>query len=192
MEHITTKAMDVTERELRETCLISPHWMQLQLQAFWYGLLSWCITCAEDKRPARLEEVTIPQLLEAADPEFATWPTDWLQPIAKQFVEQNFAEEALHEWFDRLDIIFRDTVPTDLDIFTTFADGAELSEEQWARLYDALAFLPPQQGSLQPTKHKKTRRVHGRRAITPMRRRRVLTYHRAHKQPVQFVKLASK
>ncbi len=192
MEHINPKAMDQLERELRETCLIAPHWMQLQLQAFWYGLLSWCITCAEDKRLARLEEVSIPQLLEAADPEFATWPTDWLQPIAKQFVEQKFPEEALHEWFDRLDIIFRDTVPTDLDIFTTLADGAELSEEQWARLYDAVAFLPPQQGSLQPRKHKKTRRVHGRRAITPMRRRRVLTYHRAHKQHVQFVKLASK
>lgn len=192
MERTTPKTMDEIERELRETCLIAPHWMQLELQAFWYGLISWCITCAEDKRPARMEDISLTQLLEAADPEFASWPTDWLQPIAKQFINKNFSEEALHKWFDRLDVIFRDTIPTDLDIFTTLADGGELSEEQWSRLYDALAFVPPQHGPSAASKHKKTRRIHGRRAITPMRRRRVLTYHRAHKHAIQLVKVVTK
>ena len=182
--------MEQLERGLKETCLIAPHWMQLQLQAFWYGLLSWCITCAEDKRPTSLDELTISQVLEVADPEFASWPTDWLYPIAKQFIDQHLSEEALHEWFDRLDTIFRDTVPTDLDIFTTLADGNTLTEEQWSRLYDALAFLAPQ--TIKPVKHPKTRRTHGRRAITPMRRRRALTYHRPHPPSPHVIKLSSK
>ena len=182
--------MDILEKELKETCLIAPHWMQLELQAFWYGFISWCITCAEDGRPARLEDITMEQLLEAADLEFTSWPTDWLQPVAKQFLAIQLSEEALHEWFNRLDTVFRDTVPTDLDIFTTLADGSTLTEEQWVRLYDALAFLPPQ--TVKPHRHPKTRRVHGRRAITPMRRRRVLTYHRPHRQTTHVVKLSSK
>lgn len=182
--------MDQLETELKDTCLLAPHWMQLQLQAFWYGLISWCITCVEDGRPAQLEEITIQQLLDAADPEFASWPTDWLQPIATQFIAKKFSEEALHEWFNRLDTVFRDTVPTDLDIFTTLADGNTLTEEQWVRLYDALAFLPPQ--TLKPIKHQKTRRTHGRRAITPMRRRRAYTYHRPHAPSTHVVKLSSK
>ena len=182
--------MDILEKELKETCLVAPHWMQLELQAFWYGFISWCITCAEDKRPASLADITIQQILEAADPEFASWPTDWLQSIAAQFLSHNFAEEALHEWFDKLDTIFRDTVPTDLDIFTTLANGGELTEEQWVRLYDALAFLPPQ--TVKQVKHQKTRRTHGRRAITPLRRRRALTYHRPHQHGAHVVKLSSK
>lgn len=182
--------MDQLETELKDTCLLAPHWMQLQLQAFWYGLISWSITCVEDGRPAQLEEITIQQLLDAADPEFASWPTDWLQPIATQFITKKFSEDELHTWFDTLDTIFRDTVPTDLDIFTTLADGQTLTEEQWTRLYDALAFLPPQ--TLKPIKHSKTRRTHGRRAITPMRRRRAYTYHRPHPPSTHVVKLSSK
>lgn len=182
--------LEQLETTLKETCLISPHWMQLQLQAFWYGLLSWCITCVEDKRSIDLQTMPIQTLLETADPEFGLWPTDWLQPLAKQFVELHLSEEELHEWFDRLDVIFRDTVPTDLDIFTTLADGETLTEEQWKRLYEALAFLPPQ--TTKPTKRQKTRRTHGRRAITPLRRRRVLTYHKPHPPSAQVVKLSSK
>jgi hypothetical protein len=184
--------MDKLEQELKDTCLIAPHWMQLQLQAFWYGLLSWCITCAEDKRPARLEDIRIEQLLEAADKEFVTWPTDWLHPIATQFLTYNFTEEELHTWFDTLDTIFRDTVPTDLDIFTTLADGNTLTEEQWTRLYEAIAFLPPQTTKpAKATKHQKTRRTHGRRAITPLRRRRALTYHRPHQPSAHVIKMSS-
>ena len=75
--------LEQLETTLKETCLISPHWIQLQLQAFWYGLLSWCITCVEDKRPIDLQTMPIQTLLETADPEFGSWPTDWLQPLAK-------------------------------------------------------------------------------------------------------------
>lgn len=185
--------MEQIEKELRDTCFISPHWMQLQLQAFWYGLLSWCITCVEDKRPIQLETITIEELLETADPEFASWPTDWLQPFANQFVTHSFTEEEYHNCLDRLDVIFRDTVPTDLDIFTTLADGNTLTEEQWMRLYEALAFLPPQHLlPSQSNKRQKTRRVHGRRAITPMRRRRVLTYHKPHSSSAQVIKMSPK
>jgi hypothetical protein len=182
--------MDKLEKELKDTCLIAPHWMQLQLQAFWYGLISWCITCVEDKRPANLADITIQQLLDAADPEFASWPTDWLHPIATQFLAHNFTEEELHTWFDTLDTIFRDTVPTDLDIFTTLADGNTLTEEQWSRLYEAIAFLPPQ--TTKAIKHQKTRRTHGRRAITPLRRRRALTYHKPHQPTTHVIKLSSR
>lgn len=182
--------MDILEKELKETCLIAPHWMQLELQAFWYGFISWCITCAEDKRPASLADITIQQILEAADPEFTSWPSDWLQPIAAQFLANTFSEENLHIWFDKLYTIFRDTVPTDLDIFTTLADGGELTEEQWVRLHEAIALLPPQ--TVKQVKHQKTRRTHGRRAITPLRRRRALTYHRPHGHGAHVVKLSSK
>jgi hypothetical protein len=177
--------MDALESRLRDLCLISPHWMQLELQAFWYGLISWLLTCVEDKRIVRLEDITVKELLEHADAEFTSWPTDWLESHIKDFLRYDFNEEQLNVWFGRLDTIFRDCVPTDLDIFTTLADGQSLTEEQWVRLNSTIAFIPPDIVKRKNTKGK-TRRTHGRRALTPMRGRRALTHHKPYAQVVKL------
>lgn len=181
-----TNQMDTLESKLKELCIISPHWMQLELQAFWYGLISWAITCAEDKRPAKAEDITVEELLEHADVEFVSWPAEWLEPTITEFINYNFNEAQLNELFSRLDTIFRDCVPIDLDIFSTLADGQQLTEEQWVRLYNTLAFIPPEIQKGKRNTRAKTRRIHGRRALTPMRGRRALTHHRPYAQVVKL------
>ena len=180
--------LETLESELKTALFSAPKWMQLQLQGFWYGLVSAAIKSKEEGTPLVLESTSIETWLLYADPHFEGWPTSWLEPIAKQFLAESRTLEELNTWFERLDTIFRDCVPVDLDIFTTLANGELLTEEQWTRLYNALAFLPPllQQPLKQKRKIPKTRHIHGKRAITPLRSRRAYT----HKKPnYSFVKL---
>lgn len=178
--------INILESKLRDLCIISPHWMQLELQAFWYGLISWAITCAEDKRPAKAEDITVQELLEHADAEFISWPTEWLEPSIAELINYNFNEEQLNELFSRLDTIFRDSVAVDLDIFSTLADGQHLTEDQWIRLNNTLAFIPPEIQKYKKNTRAKTRRIYGRRALTPMRGRRALTHHKPYTQVVKL------
>ena len=177
--------METLEAKLRDICVLSPHWMQLELQAFWYGLISWAITCEEDKRTAKAEDITVQELLEHADAEFVSWPTEWLEPYITEFLSYNFNGQQLDELFNLLDTIFRDCVPIDLDIFSILADGNQLTTEQWERLDNTLAFIPPEIQKRKNTKAK-TRRIHGRRALTPMRGRRALTHHRPYAHVVKL------
>jgi hypothetical protein len=178
------------ETELKTICATLPHWQQLLIQGFWYGLLSYSITFAEEGRDILASPPTVTEFVQHADTEFVSWPTEWLQPMATEFLQRRLNVQQLNGWFDQLDTIFRDCIPTDLDIFTTLAEGEHLTEHQWERLYDAIALLPPNQEALKKPSHKqKTRRVHGRRAITPMRRRRAMTHHNHHQAPVNLVKL---
>jgi len=181
--------MDTLESELKTFLFSAPKWMQLQLQGFWYGLVSAAIKSAEEGTTLTLQPTSIETWLLYADPQFEDWPTTWLEPIAKQFLNNQWTLTELNHWFERLDTSFRDCVPTDLDIFTTLANGEFLTETQWTRLYDALAFLPPpllQQQLKQKRKIVKTRHTHGKRAITPLRSRKAFT-HKKHKY--SFVKL---
>lgn len=188
--------MDTLKTELRERCLQAPHWEQLLLQAFWYGLMSWLVTCAEDEKNPKEHRLTAKQIVTYADAEFESWPADYLDPIVTKLIELQLNLEELNKLFDELDTLFRDCIPTDLDIFTTFGNGELLTKEQWERLYAAVAFLPPAQGPTpaqattntthNPLRHK-TRRTHSRRGVTPIRRRRAITHH--HRSSINVVKM---
>lgn len=203
--------MDSLESSLRQLLVVAPHWQHLELQAFWYGLVSWCVTCFEDKVPLEEDEQTIQELLVCGDEEFATWPTEWLEPFKQEFLALKLSEQQTLEWFGKLETLFQECVPVDLNIFSVFITGESLSETQWERMYETLAFQNPptiqtpmqpvlQQG---PTKsisvltvpHKrrchKTRHIHGRRAITPIRARKALTRRHKHIPPVSIVKLST-
>jgi hypothetical protein len=203
--------MDQLETSLRQLLFLTPHWQQLELQAFWYGLVSWCITCFEDKIPLDQDEQTIEDLLTCGDEEFRSWPTEWLEPFKDEFLALRLSETQTLEWFGKLEILFQESVPVDLNIFSVFISGESLNETQWERMYETLAFqnpptLPvPMQPALQqgPTKNifvvpqanrrrnNKTRHIHGRRAITPIRGRKALTRRHKHIQPISILKLST-
>lgn len=183
-------ALDQLENELKNTCLNLPHWQQLVLQGFWYGLISWAITCAEDGTDPQTNQISLDEMLKHADAEFEGWPVSWLQNDADRFLSLRLSLDELNSWFGRLDTVFLDCIPTDLHIFGTFAEGEILSEDQWKRLYDTVAFMPPDvSGFKRPLTKHKTRRVHGRRALTPMRRHhhhRAVTRHHTHVNVVKM------
>ena len=184
------------EARLRAFCFDAPHWMQIQIQGLWYGLISWRIQCAEDGHPCAT--LPISDYLEFAEPELKTWPYEWLQVTIDEFMKVDMTLEELGSWFETLHMIFEETIPADLNIFMVLSEGATLSEEQWKRLYDTIAFMPPQEppqetSSKNPVvkiaqttthqvpdhkKYAKTRRIHGRRAITPIKGRRAHTHHK--------------
>lgn len=179
------------EEDLRALCVVLPHWQQLLLQGFWYGLISWAITCAEDNETPVDHRISVKEMVEHADAEFSSWPLDWLESSVDKFLQLHCSLEELNFWYAQLDIIFRDCIPTDLDIFSTLSSGQTLTDEQWSRLYDAMAFIPPEK--MPETVHKKTfhktRRTHGRRALTPIKRRHATTHHnRVKKMLVNIVK----
>ena len=182
--------MDKLEQEIKTFCFQAPRWMQIELQAFWYGFLCWSLTCAEENKPIYVNRPTLQEFLETSHPEFSSWPTHWLAEIPEQFLSQKLNFQQQQDWFQRLEHIFQDCVPSDLNIFTELADGSELSEEQMERLYNTVAFEPPQ---IQPhgkfNRPNKTLRPKQRRGITPIRRRKALTRH--HKPTIIVSKLGS-
>jgi hypothetical protein len=228
--------MDKLEAELRQICADAPHWQQIQLQVFWYGMIMWAMDCA-DKKTNLLDArstVNISEIIAMADGEPSSWPTDWLEPFVDKFIATNLSAEQVQDWLETLDTLFRDCIPTDLDVYSTLANGEVLTQEQWTRLYDSVAFLPPtvnqptdapshiahtmptvptqalepvhtvpvteqkmQQNHLQQKQphpkpkymRAKTRRTHGRRAITPIRGRRAHTRHHHTANPIQIVKV---
>jgi hypothetical protein len=179
--------MEEIKNVLREQCLISPHWMQLELQGFWYGLLSWLITCREDNREAKDTDMSVRDILLVADKEFDCWPTDWLEETKRTLIQQALSLENLHQLFNEIDLLFRDCIPTDLDIFTTLGEGNELTMEQWERLYDGIAIQPATRVMKRQNK-RGTKRVHGRRGITPLRHKRAITHHRQPTMHYNFIR----
>jgi hypothetical protein len=175
------------ENELRAFCFSAPKWMQIEFQGFFYGLLNLSIQAAEDN--TSYQPLSIDAILENADSEFTGWPTSWLEHFLEQFQSIYHTHDEYTLFFESADTIFRDSIPTDLNIFTLYANGDILTKEQWTRLYDAIAFIPP---THQVTKKygngSKTRHIHGRRAITPIRNRRAIT-RKKHVQ-ISFIKLS--
>ena len=212
--------MDQQEDTLRKLLLAAPHWQQLELQAFWYGLISWCVTCFEDKVPITEDVPSLQEILGCGDEQFQSWPTEWLEGFKAGYLKPTLTEEENTKWFDRLEVLFQECVPVDLNIFSVFLTGERLSEAQWERIYETLAFqqqpIGPeptatgihvvhdqatatkqqiQQPLLQQSvanrrRHHKTRHIHGRRAITPIRARKALTRKHKHIQPLAVVKLS--
>lgn len=166
--------------DLKTLCFQLPVWQQLVVQAFFYGALNWLIPLAEQHQPANKSEITVTDLVVHSDPEFSQWPSEWLDSWLTRLISLNLTHEQLYSFSEQLELAFRDCIPTDLDIYSTLAEGEHLTEEQWGRLYDAVA---PRQQILPLSMSKKcakTRRTHGKRAITPIKRRRAHTHHRPH------------
>ena len=183
-------ALNALEEKLKTESLNYPHWQQLVLQGYWYGLISWAITCAEDGYDSKKDTPSAKELAKHSAAEFEQWPADWLQPTTEYFLDLGLTLEELNSWFNRLDTVFRDCIPIDLEIFSTLADGESITEDQWQRLYAAIAPMPPDTTGIKKyhSRHK-TRRTHGRRALTPMRRH---NHHRAvtrHQNHLNIVKL---
>lgn len=166
--------MDALEITLKQQCAQAPRWLQIEIQAFWYGLISWTITCAEDKTQPSPEQITIQELLVHADKEFEFWPTLYFETSIKDFLILDLNLEQLNNLFEKLVHIFQDIIPTDINIFTLLSNGDTIAPEQWERLYDAIAFTHP----IKQEQGKKTKRIHGRRGITPIRRKKIFTRHK--------------
>lgn len=180
--------MNILESNLKTLCLQSPHWMQLELQAFWYGLLSYTMDAAENAQPLDPKELSPEILLQHADTEFDGWPTDWLEPFVAEFTELSLSFQKQQEFFERLESLFQDTIPVDLNIFTVLAEGELLTQDQWNRLLDTVAFQPPSKPLPKQKGHGKTKRVQGRRGITPLKRRRAHTAYKQRNQYITFIK----
>lgn len=215
--------MEKLEADLRQLCADAPHWQQIQLQVFWYGVIMWAMDVLESKKTYATALIPIQEIIATADAEPSSWPTEWLEPFLTQFIALNMNQEQLQDFLEQLDTLFRDCVPTDLDVYSTLANGEILTQEQWKRLYDAVAFLPPavnqptnethiahtapaasamqhqaqqaqQPHTIPAEKPKsryaraKTRRTHGRRAVTPIRGRRAHTRHHHTAVPLTIIK----
>jgi hypothetical protein len=163
------------ENDLKTLSFDAPKWVQLELQAFWYGLLSWLLTCAEDCIEPTIEEINIKELLVHADQEFDNYPSGWLLPTAKEVVSLKYNYEQLQDLFEKVEKIFQETVPIDINIFTILSNGEVITLDQWERLNEAIAFTSP---SVEIKRNNKTKRIHGRRAITPIKGRKVFTRNR--------------
>lgn len=176
--------------------LDQPRWVHLGAQAYTYGFLCWLADCLECGEP--IDTPSVAAAMTRADETFESWPAECFEHLAQSlllFLAQEPAEmtnDRLDELYGQAEDTFRDHVSADLLIFTTLATGEPLTEEQWTRLWAALAFDLPL--TRPKDSHAKTRRVHGRRAITPMRRHkrfRAITLHKrpSHPQPsLQVVK----
>jgi hypothetical protein len=221
-------AMDAIEADVRKLCADAPHWQQIQFQVFWYGVIMWALDALDSQKPLATAKLPIDKIIAMADAEPSSWPTEWLEPFFEQFIQANLNQDQIQDLLEQLDTIFRDCIPTDLDVYSTLANGEELTQEQWKRLYDAVAFLPPAVNQptepshiahtapalpaaaaaaaatvaaaptaahTMPAEHPKpkyararTRRTHGRRAITPIRGRRAHTRHHHVANPIQIIK----
>ena len=181
--------MNTLESNLKALCLQSPHWMQIELQAFWYGLLSYTMDAAENAQPLDPKELSPDILLQHADPEFDSWPTDWLQPFVTEFTGMSLSFNQQQEFFERLESLFQDTIPVDLNIFTVLAEGELLTQDQWSRLLDTVAFQPSASPFPKQKGYGKTKRVQGRRGITPLRRRRAHTAHKKQNVSIHCLKI---
>lgn len=217
--------MEKLEADLRQLCADAPHWQQIQIQVFWYGVIMWAMAALDSKKTYSAALKPIQEIIAIADAEPSSWPTEWLEPYFKKFVDAELNQDQLQDFLEHLDTLFRDCIATDLDVYSTLANGELLTQEQWKRLYDAVAFLPPavnqpnnethiahtapatvaalaalasqppQQPHTIPAEHPKpryararTRRTHGRRAITPIRGRRAHTRHHHAAQPLTIIK----
>lgn len=159
---------------LTPLCFQQPRWIQIEIQAFTYGFLCWASDSLEDETSQQIDPLSVSEYLEGVDTHFAGWPVDWLENILQELLvycilEKNMTMETVQKIYGEAEDVFRNHIPVDLMIFTQLATGESLSEEQWERLYDTIAFQTPDK-NLGTMNRNKTMRIHGRRAITPMKR----------------------
>ena len=159
-------------------CHNQPRWVLIELQAATYGFLCWASDVIDEKSKKKAEPLSSAEYLEGVDTHFIGWPSEWLEDVIEDLLvycilEKHMTLETIQRIYGEAEDCFRNHVPADLMIFTQLATGESLSEEQWTRLYDTIAFQPPD-NICSFTGHKngrhRTMRIHGRRSITPMKR----------------------
>ena len=158
-----------------------PLWIQLGLQGFLYGVFGWLQEKCENEEPLTTPS-SLDVFMERADEQFVSWPTDWFRPIFDGIILVWSASEkslvTIERFSEEAEEIFRNRVPADLLVFHQLITGEPITDEQWERLWSALAFAPP---PVPLGKQKHTRRIHGKRALTPMKRHkkyRSITLHK--------------
>ena len=155
---------------------LSPRWNQVVLQLWMYGLFCWLQDSFETDEyiPTTMEE-----LFEYAD-EFVELPRDieFIKPSFKTLLENNIRlipfQKIYNEFFEKVE-----TIDKEVEIMNILCTGEDFTEEQVNTIWDALAFQPIH---IKDPRKNLTKRVHGRRAITPLRRRKgikAITRHRA-------------
>jgi hypothetical protein len=170
-------SLETLKKTIKNQCEHAAHWELLLLQSFWYGLWCWLTTCTEDQKDPQENMLTAKQIVILTDSKFESWPTDWLEETVIQILDLHLSLEELNTFFDEIDILFKDIVPPSLDIFTTLGNGDFITKEQWDDLQASVAFFPPHNLPLTDRIRHKTRRSRGKRALTPLRRRRGITHH---------------
>jgi hypothetical protein len=75
------------EKKLKSELPLYPHWQQLLVQGFWYGLISWTITCAEEGTKPTQNLLSVQELVSHADPHLEDWPLDWLESSRDAFLK---------------------------------------------------------------------------------------------------------
>jgi hypothetical protein len=176
-------SLETLKKTLKSQCEHAAHWELLLLQGFWYGLWCWLTTCAEDQKDPEENRLSAKQIVTLTDSKFESWPTDWLEDTVESILNLHLNEEELNTFFDEIDLLFKDTIPPNLDIFTTLGNGDFITNEQWDILQASVALFPPHNQPLTNRIKHKTRRARGKRALTPLRRRRGITHH--HRAKVQ-------
>jgi hypothetical protein len=144
---------------------LAPLWGQLVLQSYLYGVFS---LIQESQEDGKWNVFTYKEAIEEAD-EFLDFPNDFLESLHKS-VESLF-EGALPtiEEYNRYisDIIDNAENTLEICVMSKLFSGECLTDEDYDDLLSRLSFRPDERQRKRPM----TRRVRGRRAITPIRRR---------------------
>lgn len=170
--------MDSLFQDLQAGLTDTPVWVQILWQAYSYTMLCWCIDSVEHQS---FTPETLADSLEFVDAEFRKFPHEalfspihehWTKTLMSLNPSKTQLEEEAEVWCEAIQKV----VDPSIEIFSTLYDGQELTAEKWDALYSAMAFQPPQVKATHSHKNlHRTLRSKGRRAITPIRRRRGLT-----------------
>jgi hypothetical protein len=168
----------------------APYVLQVGLQGYLYGVCCWIQESQEENK--WLDVPTLEECMEYSEDDLADFHN----------VEDSFGldlknlpstplptESELADLLEQVSKEASEKIPKELFILKTLLEGDELSEEQKECMKAFLAqppqpqepLQPPQQLPSKPKKFHMTRRTHGRRAITPIKRRhghRVSSRHR--------------
>ena len=158
--------MQYINDELKEQLGISPKWLQLVWQAYLYGFGCWLLDCEETE----WKQETLDYIFKLSDNTILSFPKDIIQGFhskwSEKAIESKYTkdqiEDAMEEWFETCETIIDPTI----FIMRLLYDGEQITEEKWLDLHKHIMDPNP----IKPKHQQKTRRVRGRRAITPIRR----------------------
>jgi hypothetical protein len=144
---------------------LAPLWAQLVLQSYLYGVFS---LIQESQEDGKWRIFTYKEAIEEAD-EFIDFPNDFLEGLHKS-VESIF--EGPLPTIEKYNQYISDSIDNaentlELCVLSKLFSGECLTKEDYDDIFDRLSFRPNELPRKKPT----TRRMHGRRAITPIRRR---------------------
>jgi hypothetical protein len=162
-----------------------PYVLQVGLQGYLYGVCCWIQESQEENK--WLDVPTLEECMEYSEEDLAEFHREDSFGLDLTNLPSTPlpTESELADLLEQVSKEASEKIPKELFILKTLLEGDELSEEQKECMKAFLAQPPPpQELPRPPAKPKKihmTRRTHGRRAITPIKRRhghRVSSRHR--------------